>query len=788
MPDPSTLWHVLAIVGGSILLLFMIVFSPEIVSNIVSVPFEILARLLQLLETLISGARDAMSKFVKNELNFGAADAPPTPAPAVVAAQPVNPPSPYATPYPPYPLQDDLAPYYSQPVSPPVAPPAPAATTATAPASDGTSPLYIIVIRLVYLALGAIIIVSDFVFTALRLGAILFPGLTLPTGLSNLGTFSGALLVAMAILGGFLVADFLNAIPPKARLFPILDEQNRKRFLIAALIAFGLNLIVVGLLFALGQILISLNASFPVLSIILAAILGILQLLIVGLSFPGILQGLTTIFALLAGVLMLVFALVLAVISAVQMLMRLITDQAIPEFFDAFSNVLRLIFRIGIPKAPYPHLNDPNALSVIGLGETSSGLAAQTCASIAQLFSRSSIVAAATYTTEAAKHSNAQNLLRRWQIRNVTPSKQSRSANIKTADAEKIFLTDMKNNLVRAYLQRAIDHENILVMVDLEMIDRGGHDLLVELKDSIPGAQITVVCVLPEQGRYNAQRGRDLSACQKLADLTRPPTSAITADEVVPTITTVILVDMQPKTPLKQVVGDDKIYIPLIASSLATMAMAPQHGSHNKPFIKAVEELNQNDFAFATLAIASIGIPSDRPATKVGPLTRSGNVYANQAINRAKKMTANILQQLLGITPTSVPISQPQGMYSALVQGAPATQPNTQQGLTTTTFAARPDTSERETAHVYFILPIWVGNKHFDNFRIEMGRWMQQFDIVKSMSVVQGEGFDLSSVQQEQRGDRYCQGVVLYGIQSPLQPQLRNPQMGSPATFSSSWD
>ena len=115
----------------------------------------------------------------------------------------------------------------------------------------------VIISHVLYLVAGVIIVVSDFVFTVLRLQAVLFPDLPINPELANLSDLSGALFVSMVFLTGALTLDFLGVLPPPARLFPTMDDKKRRMFLALSLGAFLLNMAVVGILFFAGQTLIS---------------------------------------------------------------------------------------------------------------------------------------------------------------------------------------------------------------------------------------------------------------------------------------------------------------------------------------------------------------------------------------------------------------------------------------------------------------------------------------------------------------------------------------------------
>src|SRR5262249_9607689 len=138
----------------------------------------------------------------------------------------------------------------------------------------------VIISHVLYLVAGVIIVVSDFVFTVLRLQAVLFPDLPINPALATRRDLSGALFVSMVFLPGALPLDFLGVLPPPARLFPTMDDKKRRLFLAISLGAFLLNMAVVGALFFAGQTLISYAATWPLGSLIIPTLIRVPQVLV----------------------------------------------------------------------------------------------------------------------------------------------------------------------------------------------------------------------------------------------------------------------------------------------------------------------------------------------------------------------------------------------------------------------------------------------------------------------------------------------------------------------------
>jgi len=219
----------------------------------------------------------------------------------------------------------------------------------------------VIISHVLYLVAGVIIVVSDFVFTVLRLQAVLFPDLPISPQLSSLSDLSGALFVSMVFLTGALTLDFLGVLPPPARLFPTMDDKKRRMFLALSLGAFLLNMAVVGVLFFAGQRLISYAATWPLGALIIATLIGVLQVLVMFLAAWGAIRGLSALLAL--------------------------------------SLDVAGTFRPNPEHAPRPAPTTSNVLSIVGYGNTSSGFMAQLCADVTQLYTRSSLIAAGAYAT-----------------------------------------------------------------------------------------------------------------------------------------------------------------------------------------------------------------------------------------------------------------------------------------------------------------------------------------------------------------------------------------------------
>ena len=199
----------------------------------------------------------------------------------------------------------------------------------------------VIISHVLYLVAGVIIVVSDFVFTVLRLQAVLFPDLPINPELANLSDLSGALFVSMVFLTGALTLDFLGVLPPPARLFPTMDDKKRRMFLALSLGAFLLNMAVVGILFFAGQTLISYASTWPLGSLIIATLIGVLQVLVMFLAAWGAIRGLSALLALSLGVVGIVFEFVALIFTWIHEALRTVGEHLVPDLIFGVAGIFR---------------------------------------------------------------------------------------------------------------------------------------------------------------------------------------------------------------------------------------------------------------------------------------------------------------------------------------------------------------------------------------------------------------------------------------------------------------
>ena len=273
----------------------------------------------------------------------------------------------------------------------------------------------VIISHVLYLVAGVIIVASDFVFTVLRLQAVLFPDLPINPELANLSDLSGALFVSMVFLTGALTLDFLGVLPPPARLFPTMDDKKRRMFLALSLGAFLLNMAVVGILFFAGQTLISYASTWPLGSLIIATLIGVLQVLVMFLAAWGAIRGLSALSALSLGVVGIVLELVAMILTWIHEALRTVGEHLVPDLIFGVAG----IFRPNPEHAPRPAPTTSNVLSIVGYGNTSSDFMAQLCADVTQLYTRSSLIAAGAYADDYHTIDDVRRRLNRLGVNNI---------------------------------------------------------------------------------------------------------------------------------------------------------------------------------------------------------------------------------------------------------------------------------------------------------------------------------------------------------------------------------
>jgi hypothetical protein len=198
-------------------------------------------------------------------------------------------------------------------------------------------------------------------------------GLASETELANLSDLSGALFVSMVFLTGALTLDFLGVLPPPARLFPTMDDKKRRMFLALSLGAFLLNMAVVGILFFAGQTLISYASTWPLGSLIIATLIGVLQVLVMFLAAWGAIRGLSALLALSLGVVGIVLEFFAMILTWIHEALRTVGEHLVPDLIFGVAG----IFRPNPEHAPRPAPVTSNVLSVVGYGNTSSDFMAR---------------------------------------------------------------------------------------------------------------------------------------------------------------------------------------------------------------------------------------------------------------------------------------------------------------------------------------------------------------------------------------------------------------------------
>jgi hypothetical protein len=570
--------------------------------------------------------------------------------------------------------------------------------------------------RLLYLATVIVIIASDFVFAILRLQAVLFTSLQAPIkDLGFLSLLTGGLFVSIVLLTGALTLDFLDVLPRPVRLFPTLSDGMRKALLAISISSFVLSLLVVGALFFEGQLLTSLAATAPVAAVILATVLGILQVLVVFLGAWGAIRGLAILLALVGGLVGIILHLIAVVLQWVSDALDLIGTSIIADLIWGIAAIFGR-------KRPGERIERTalltNVLSIVGFGDRSSSFTAVLVQDVLNMYGRAGLLAVGTYSQEPAVRADVQARFGRMGVNNISP--------LVSNDARPVVF--LKNQVLRAYQGKRATNKVVLWIVDGELTTQCT-STLASMKREMPDVSITVLCLLPPGGIRGTEPFTQL---KKLA--TDKQGSAETA------IATTIMVD--DRSPMYRILGEPDADR-LVARSLSGMLLAPLHNPANPSFVTVVRALNEAGQPFAALAVDSAGIVTSTPSGRVGANRTSGSGSVSTELAQAR--TEEVAKRLLT------------GSSSTTMQQGP--------------------TSTQPALYLNFIVPISAKSAEALEYRGLISNWLADEYAIYLYGVVDGEGVDLSEKNPASQGDRYSQVGVLYGIgDAAPQPQLATAQ------------
>lgn len=599
------------------------------------------------------------------------------------------------------------------------------AGTTAAPASSGedeTPFLWVaetIFVRLLYLATVIVVVGSDFVFAILRLQAVLFP--SLPTPVSNLAFLSeltGAFFVSIVLLTGALTLDFLNILPPPARLFPNLDDGKRRLLLAICVLSFILSLVVVGALFLQGQLLISEAATFPLGAIALAALIGVLEVLVAFLGAWGAIRGLAIILALAGGILGLALHLIALGLRWIGDVFDVTGNSILPDIIYGIA----ALFGHHHERPPRPSPAG-NVLTIVGYGERSTMFTTVLAASVVRMYARSGLLATGVYAQEAAVREDARSRLANLGVNDISPINEHDRAPLDT----------LKNHIVQAYRGKGASNKIVLWIVDGDKTAECA-GALAALKRDGTDLNLVVLCLL------RTDSVRDGDPFTQLSQLAAAPAS----QQDSATIRGAIVVD--DRSPLYRAHGEPEAD-QVVARSLSGMLLAPLHSSANPSFVTVMRSLSEAGYTFAALSADPAAIvTSDASGARRG--ASLGSVSAEQASDRVQ-YTAGLL--LSGSTATTV-----------------ETKPEKNQPALYLNFIVPISARTADFSKFRTLISNWL-----------VARFAQTDTYTPYLyGVVEGQGVDLSESSHTSKGDRYAQVGILYGLTDAGLPRHA---LGAPA-------
>ncbi len=479
-----------------------------------------------------------------------------------------------------------------------------------------------------------------------------------------------------------------------------MDDKKRRMFLALSLGAFLLNMAVVGILFFAGQTLISYASTWPLGSLIIATLIGVLQVLVMFLAAWGAIRGLSALLALSLGLVGIVFEFLALIFNWIHEALRTVGEHLVPDLIFGVAG----IFRPNPEHAPRPTPTTSNVLSIVGYGNTSSDFMAQLCADVTQLYTRSSLIAAGAYADDYHTVDDVRRRLNRLGVNNIG-----------TVGHEGAPLQTLRNNLIRIYHKHGDAQTTLLWIVDGEKLSEC-LGVFEDLRRTLPKITISVVCFLP-------QTIRDQQLYHELARLASPEQHGGN-----PPVTLTVLIDR--RSPLYRSLGDLH-HDNALARGLAGMTLAPIHDTSNQSFLTIIQNLNTAGYHFAALSVDSTGLVAAR--AQRGPGSRGmregpGDVLWQDALTRAQDLTQAVIETGTGAS-----------------------------------MARRLDLS-RVPVYVNYLAPIPVRSHQYRQFRSRMSSWLAERYHIEGLSIVQGSGVDLSDRHPEKQGDRHAQVCLLYGV------------------------
>jgi hypothetical protein len=337
---------------------------------------------------------------------------------------------------------------------------------------------------------------------------------------------------------------------------------------------------------------------------------------------------------------------------------------------------------------------------------------AHLCADVTQLYTRSSLIAAGAYADDYHTVDDVRRRLNRLGVNNIG-----------TVGHTGAPLQTLRNNLVRAYQKHGDVQTTLLWIVDGEKLSEC-LGVFEDLRRTLPKMAISLVCFMP-------QTIRDQQPYRELARL-----SSLKQSGGNPPVTLTVLIDR--RSPLYRSLGDLH-HDSALARGLASMTLAPIHNAANQSFPVITQNLNAAGYHFAALAVDSTGLVAERPQrgrVSWGTTEGSGDVLWQDALTRAQDLTRAMIED---------------GASSSL--------------------AHQLDLSH-VPVYVNYLAPMPIRSHLYTQFRSRMSSWLAERYHIEALSVVQGNGVDLSDRHPEKHGDRYAQVCLLHGVPDSMVDRL----------------
>jgi hypothetical protein len=603
-----------------------------------------------------------------------------------------------------------------------------------------------VLVRLLFLVTASAALLADYGIARLRVPSVSLPDLPVnPISGLPLDSLSGLLYVMLGILWGMLFLEFIEVVPPAARLFTSIKPYARVIMLIFTIVGMLATAVNVGLLFYVSSVLAQ-GGSFPEGTELVNVLQGTLLYLVLIPGIWGATLGLQGLASLASWVVMLLCAIFAWLFSSLAKVVQHMAENILPRVIHVLAGLLQMLlpflrgrrmrFHGGTPigektpdTTPYEEVEVDRITSLAGVGTAARRFLPKLITHIQDLAISTTTLRTVGIADTAPDEDTTPLPLRDRGVEDVSTSigetRQAFAITNTRLEAEQVLINKLVSRLVDAHTGTTFTDANLLWVMDAKTI-APSISALETLHSRLPHHLITPICFLPEADEWEEYA----TLFQELHRL---------RNEGVITTTLVI----SPKSPLarKSGIGEER-QEHLVARSLAGFLLAHTHHSHNQRFSEMAQLLGKRS-PFVGMALEVTGTVSGQEVRWYRLMRRftKGQARGMGDLNDMR-LQAQSRTQALSIDTSSATVSV------AL-------------------------TSDTNTLFLNYLVPLRANDTRFSQFVASMRSWLIATLPSARATFVHGTGYPLPQI-----ADPYVLQVgCLYGI-GPLtwiRPELASP-------------